>query len=238
MHYLLIRMLPLLMSSGLLLTGNAIASDAPVAQPVALSMIDARYETLSQRIDLTLPARSRQWQLLRSTQQIEMWDVGADERQSWQRNPGGEIDYRHIFLQQKSSVDYTEGDLRSVGRYPQWRQLSAVINPALLQQLSARGPVQVLGRTATRYTGEVAGVEMEVWWLAELSLPALVRRVDARQEVSIRLLALQVGDAVQHEFTDTTHYAHLDFADLGDMEADPLVQKLHLAEGHHGDAHY
>ena len=215
---------------GVLFGANLQASnEVRNANPV----IAAQYETRSIQLARRPQASRHRWHLLRSARQVEVWNSGGAQRQRWQRSTNGAIDYSRIFLQPRKSVDYTAGDLRSLGRYPDWGQLTGVIDPAVLRQLTPSGNVEVLGRQAERYLGQVNGVDMEIWWLSDLELPALVRRVHGDREVSIHLLDLQTGGAASQSFVDTGSYDHLDYADLGDMEADPFVQKLQLAEGGH-----
>ncbi|HHM05062.1 MAG TPA: hypothetical protein ENJ19_04885 [Gammaproteobacteria bacterium] len=202
---------------------------AQASRPV----IAAQFETRSIQLARRPQASRHRWHLLRSVRQVEVWNEGEAQRQRWQRRANGVIDYSHLFLQPRKSVDYTAGDLRSLGRYPDWMQLRGVIDSAVLRQLTPSGNVEVLGRQAERYLGQVNGVDMEIWWLSDLELPALVRRVHGDREVSIHLLDLQTGGAASQSFVDTGSYDHLDYADLGDMEADPFVQKLQLAEGGH-----
>ncbi len=196
-------------------------------------LIAAQYETRSIQLARRPQASRHRWHLLRSARQVEVWNAGESQRQRWQRADPGAIEYSHLFTGARKSVDYTAGDLRSLGRYPDWKQLTGVIDPAVLRQLTRSGQVAVLGRQAERYLGQVNGVDMEIWWLAEVQLPALVRRVYGDREVSIHLLDLQTGEAVSPSFADSGDYDHLDYADLGDLEADPFVQQLQLAEGGH-----
>lgn len=221
---------------GLILTlmlGIVMPLPLPAAEYGLQGTIAAQYETRSIQLARRPQSGTHRWNLLRSAAQVEVWNEGDNQHQRWWQDDDGSIGYSRLFTQQRKSVDYTAGDLRALGRYPARQQLHSVIDPALLGRLRQTGSVAVLGREAQRYQGQVDGVDMEVWWLADLALPALVRRVYGDREVSIHLLSLRVAGAGASVFADTANYDHLDYADLGDMESDPFVQQLQLAEGGH-----
>ncbi len=216
-------------------TAEALAQgDTPAeAGKTAAVLVAAQYETRNIQLARRPKATSHRWYLLRTPRQVATWGEGRAQRQRWQRGVTGDIALSRIFPAEHKRVDYEPGDLRTLGRYPDWRRLQGIIAPGLLGRLQPSGSVAVLGRTAERYLGQVDGVDVEVLWLADLGLPALVRQVFGDREASLHLQALYTDDEAPWGFVDTANYDHLDYADLGDMEADPFVARISRAEGGH-----
>lgn len=199
--------------------------------------VAAQYETRSIQLAHRPQARTQRWYLLRSEQRIETWAEDASERQLWQRDADGEIRHARLFPADRRVVDYQAGDLRALGRYPDWRRLGELIDAGLLDRLKDTGPVSVLNREARRYQGQIDGVDLEIWWLPRERLPALLRRGFGDREIAVHLLALHPLARNPWPQADSRGYTHIDYTDLGDMEADPFVQKLHAAEAHAGHDH-
>lgn len=213
------------------------ASDTTLRLPtpaVHLPALSARYETRIIQLAHRPRAENHTWYLARDAHQVEVWNEAAVRRQVWHQADDGAVDYSRLFIRERKRVDYTAGDLRSLGRYPVWAQIYSVIDPAVLSQLKLTGKVRVLGRQAERYQGQVHGVDMEIVWLPDAALPALVRRVYGDSEVSMHLVALHTGKDAPWPRIDTRDYDAIDYADLGDMEADPFVRQLHVSENGHG----
>lgn len=217
--------------AGLWLLLAAWAPGTSAAEPAPYRPIAAEYETRVIQLAHRPQAQNRRWHLLRADRHIETWDAEDAQRHVWQRSPAGEVSYAHVFPAQQRVVDYAAGDLRALGRYPDWAQLAEVLEPGLLGRLQKTGTVKVLGRTAQRYQGQLDGVDLEVHWLESERLPALVRRGYGDRQVSIHLLALHPQDRSPWPPAETAAYTRLDYSDLGDLEADPFVQSLPARQG-------
>lgn len=202
--------------------------------------VAAQYETRSIQLAHRPQARTQRWYLLRSERRIETWAEDAKdagERQLWQRDTAGEIRHARLFPADRRVVDYQPGDLRALGRYPDWQRLGELIDAGLLDRLKDTGPVTVLNREARRYQGQIDGVDLEIWWLLRERLPALLRRGTGDREIALHLLALHPLADTPWPPADSDGFVHLDYTDLGDMEADPFVQRLHANEGHAKHGH-
>ena len=89
-----------------------------------------------------------------------------------------------------------------------------------------------------RYVGEFGGSRWDVTLHIEQRLPV---RIERRRDGIIErteLVALHALAAAPWQPTPTDTYPFIDYADLGDMESDPFVQKVHRLLGHApGHAH-
>lgn len=153
----------------------------------------------------------------------------------WLRDDKGNISLQRLFHKQQRSIEYAPSDLRSLGRYPEWKHRAQLVGPGLLSRLTKTDMVTVQGYKAERYQGQLNGMDIEILWLAEYRLPALVRRVVADREVSIHLLELHPLESAPWQAKDVSNYQTMDFADMGDNEADAFIAGLsHQSTGQHG----
>lgn len=178
-------------------------------------------------------AQGWDWYWWRQPDRVETRDAGGNTGQIWEASKNGQVTYWRVFHKNKRVIEYTPGDLRALGQHPDWPTITKVIDPTLLTtKLQPVGKVEILGRQAQRYQGQVNGVEFEVWWLDREQVPALVRQVSEHREETLRLKAIYPLQESPWARSQIVDYVHLDYADLGDKESDPFVRSLL-----HGEAH-
>lgn len=174
--------------------------------------------------------------LVRAADRIEYRQQG-EPVELWRQTPDG-INRLELFAAEKRSVAWAPGDLRTVGRMPQWQQLASPINPQLRDKLKRDGTAKALGLSAERYRGESAeGKPIALEWLADEGLPAYYRTGPAKPKAGdagfyeltlVKLERLPAADA----FTATDGYRETDYTDLGDMELDPFAANYLKRNGH------
>lgn len=163
--------------------------------------------------------------VVRDAHRVE-YRVSGEPIRVW-RQGGDGVEHRQIFPTDGKVVIYTPGDLRALGRAPDWARLSGLVDPALRGQLKASGAIKVAGEAARRYRGIREGARVELAWLQAAALPARYRlgTGKSRFELTLRKLAQRpTGEA----FTRTDAYRELDYADIGDMEMDPFAKRYIL----------
>ena len=203
---------------------NVIADDSEQS-------ISAAYESRFIKLAIRPQASKHQWQFIRSDNRVEKRTNKQGQIEVWKRDKG-EISYSHIFIKQKRMVEYTSGDLRSLGQYPQWDLVKYIIDPEMLNKLQKIGDTKVKGYTASKYKGQLKGVDYEITWINDLKLPAVIRQVRNGSENSVHLKELYTQGEMPWKAIDTTNYLAMDYADLGDNEADPVWGNLALEHGH------
>lgn len=213
-------------------TASALASTS--ANPVSASVLRAEYRVRDARGERTLV-------LVRSDDRIE-YRMQGEPAEVWRKTPDG-IARLELFADDKRSVAWSPGDLRTTGRMPQWPQLASPIHPELRTRLQRGGDSKVLGAAAARYRGESAeGQPIALDWIEAEGLPAYYRsgprkaKPDDAGAYELRLIGLERVPAGM-AFTDTAGYRETDYADLGDMELDPFAASYlkHRGDGHsHG----
>lgn len=195
---------------------KALESDPPQALVAEYTVRDARGE--------------RTLVLVRDAERVE-YRIQDEPIQLWRQTADG-IAHLELFPQERRSIAYAPGDLRTLDRVPQWTRLTGLIDPALLTRLRRTGSGHAFDEVLARHRGDDAnGDKVTLDWLETDALPAYFRSGAGDTAYVLRLHKLQRirADAA---FTSTADYRELDYADLGDMELDPFVARYLRRHGH------
>lgn len=168
--------------------------------------------------------------LVRSDARVEYRLAGEPVR-VWESGADGLV-HREVFVADGRVVSYMPGDLRALGRNPEWSQLSHLVAPALRAQLQEKGTTKVSvahEAPARRYRGDVRGVPVQLDWLEAADLPARYRSGKGRAAYVLELRSLEQRPAGV-AFTATDGLREIDYADIGDMELDPFARR-YIREG-------
>jgi hypothetical protein len=230
---------------GLDSSGCASSPKGSINRMSPISPIAARYLVTIDRARsgqaLANPQRLT-WYFYRSEQQIALLKGGVDE--VWVRDTQNRISFERVFHADERVVDYRTGELATLHVKVDWSALSCFVDPAELAQLkqvsrTGKGPNarwRMSGALSDsmnggKYGGMQVGLgkdRLTVDWLPALQLPQrLTRNLQDGTTVQMELVASapdplpgwpQVG-------AQSAHYLHLDAADFGDMDYDPVVRK-------------
>jgi hypothetical protein len=127
-----------------------------------------------------------------------------------------------VFPGEKTTVEYTEGQLRALGTARSWQQLGSLLpaHPAKLGlKLVGTGTFQQ--RKTQRFEGQLNGERVVVQWLETEQLAAQI----TLKNRTITLQKLVLGRPALARETETKRYRRIDAADLGDLEHDPFVKR-------------
>ena len=207
---------------------TAMANETADRQPVAAQYRETRHVTGEDE-------ESADWYLIRQRNQVEI--IRGDYAEVWQRDERGELTLSRVFHGDRKLIQYTPGELRTQGRQNDWSVLNTVIDPRLLSALKQVGTAIFLDRPALRYEGKLGGEQIELLWLAEEGLVARLVRSNRDASVALdlkNLLSSPDASWPHSSLARTDGYAHLDGADLGDMEYDPFVQRVLAGDSAHG----
>lgn len=208
-----------------------VAPDGALRAAQASPDLVAVYESSSSRESQNAVRAEQVWNLRREADRVEYRYPAKGYVEIWERTRGGEIALSGVFTELRRIVNYTSGDLRALGRYPEWAMVGSLIDPAALGRLEHSGGGTVLGRQAQRFIGRVGDEDIEILWLEDNALPALIRQVGPAGERRLRLLHLDSLAAGSEGRQETAGYERIDFADMGDNESDPFVKRLLHGEG-------
>jgi hypothetical protein len=184
-------------------------------------------------------AETQDWYLWRQTASVAMQERNGKSGHLWRRDSNNQISYQWLFPIAKKAIIYYPGDLRALQQYPDWKKLAGVIDPALLgSALTAHGEVTIRNRRARRYRGRVDGQEIEVLWLEQEQLAARVHRRRKEDQEIVELKELYPLEQSPWPRLEAVGYESMDYADVGDKEADPFVRAFLRGGGRtHGHAH-
>jgi hypothetical protein len=170
-------------------------TDAPLAARYRVAVIAGSNASGSTG---TSVVRQQEWVFWRQAGTVAINKGGTEE--IWQRDAHGRISLQRVLHAQRTVVDYSAGELATLGIEVDWSELCRFGSAA--------------GTT---------GVE----WDGSLNLPArLTQLINGRTLVRFDLLEAQPGAPADWDLPShrSAGYAHIDAADFGDMAYDPAVR--------------
>lgn len=221
----------------LLLGAPPLFANQPPAVPAAAATTTA-LPSLAARYQFQVGNRRSDWYLLRDANRIVIYDAASGQAKLWEKDAHGEIEFSRVFAADRRVVEYAPGEVKARGPVPDWNALASIVAPRDLASLRKVGERKVLGRNAIILTGKADGAKVQVWWLPQERLPAMVQQGQGSKAVRLVLRELRPQPASEWNWAEPATlaaYTRLDAADLGDMEYDPFVQKVLHQDGHsHG----
>jgi hypothetical protein len=205
-----------------LLLWVAVATGEPVAATYVLRASSGSEE------------RAAEFVLVRTEQVVEVQDKASGMVERWERDPSGKVFYSRIFLDAGKIIEFQPADFASAGVTDNWETIRSVLSPASLQELTARGHGRTLDVRTDLYRGEVEGARVAVAWIADIGLPAQIERKGAAARSRLQLTSLERGSAASAFLVPKAQvesFEHIDFADLGDREGDPVIEGLLAQSG-------
>lgn len=207
---------------------NDIVAQAVVASPAPTS--------LAAHFDLQIDSQRTDWYLWRDRDSIETANAGSGRGEVWERQGESMYSYSRIFHNERKVVEYTPGELKTRNVDPDWDQLGSIMSPRQLGLLKRVDSKTMFGQRAIHYRGRLNGEKIDLWWLEQSRLPALLQRTVDHRRVTLRLKEIKAASPVSWPRADASAvaaYGHIDASDFGDMETDPFVARVLEEDGHH-----
>jgi hypothetical protein len=170
------------------------------------------------------------WYFYRDAEQVALLKGNVDE--IWSRDVQQRVRFMRVFHDDARVVDYSTGELLTLHVKADWGALSRFVDPSELAQLK-RVSVQGQARDARwRLTGWLEEgsrqTHVTVDWSPALQLPKrLVRHTKGGTTVRMTLVETAALPKPSWPLVGAraSNYLHLDAADFGDMDYDPVVRK-------------
>ena len=219
-----------------LLAASPLYAREPPAAPPATATLPSQ----AARYQFQVGNRSSDWYLIRDARRIVIYDAASGQAKIWEKDARGEIEFSRVFAADRRVVEYAPGEVKARGPVPDWNALASIVAPSDLAKLRKVGERKVLGRNATILAGKAAGTKVQVWWLPQEGLPAMLQQGQGSKAVRLVLRELRPQPASEWNWAEPATlaaYTRLDAADLGDMEYDPFVRKVLHLDGHNHEAH-
>ncbi len=190
------------------------------------------------------------WRVWRDDARVEVLQLDSNSGEAWLRsgasvstNSGASqnepLFFLRLFHTDRTTIEYTPAELGVLGMTNSWRRAQLLIDPAALQQLQAVARATWQGRRSVTYRGEIDGDRISIDWLVDDRLPARVQRHSGDTTTVITLHELHPLASAPWQRPPSADYRVIDYADLGDMERDPFVQRalsmIPGGEHHHHD---
>jgi hypothetical protein len=222
-----------LVAAGLLAT--SVQAHEPLAKPAVAWRVQTQAPPIVARYVVTVERRSNgkqhgkqqhTWYFDRGADRVAVLKGNVDE--VWYRDAQERISFERVFHDDARVVDYNTGELATLHVNVDWAALSRFVDPAELAQLklvSKKGN----GRDVQWHLRGGVGKEyLDVVWLPAFELPQrLTRYVPGASTVHMQLIATAQSPQPNWPVVGekSVNYLHLDAADFGDMDYDPVVRK-------------
>jgi len=211
------------------------AHDAPLRASALVSVngelapVAARYAVTIERATAgssRVKSQQHTWYFYRDAERIALLKGSVDE--VWFRDAHQRVSFERVFHDDERVVDYSTGELATLNVTVDWAALSTFVDPSELAQLKVVSK-QGKGKDArVHLRGRVGQEQVTVDWLPALQLPqSLTRQVNGGVTVRMVMLASSSGPLPNWPVigAKSVNYLHLDAADFGDMDDDPVVRK-------------
>lgn len=174
--------------------------------------------------------KTSSWYLWRSNKRIEIQNLSKPIGEVWEKLPGGQVGFTWLHHGEHFAVRYSAADLRLLHNASTWPAKAGLVSPVLLEQLRLNGIKDFHGYVGEYYSGQVGEYFLEVLWLPQLKLPARLKQRYDGQLSRTELIELHALAKSPWHPLPSASYDDMDFADIGDNEAHPLVG-VHLRPG-------
>ncbi len=231
----------IIVAAGCCLAVSAVAHQAaPKAEPARvgaaataaaapLAPIAARYQVTVTRRDASKRLRtlSDTWYFERTERRISL--IKGDIEELWTRDAAGTIRFERVFHADQRVVDYTAGELATLGVAVSWDGLATFFDA---RELSALTPVKGAPRGLQRYGGKSAGRSLQIDWSSQVGLPVRLARLSPDGSKKFELIETHATAPASWPVPGAraADYLHVDSADFGDMEYDAFVRKAEAVD--------
>ncbi len=197
------------------------------ANPYPLGDLAARFKVSFQPVGARKgsSAQIQTWTLARSADRITLIKGAIEE--IWSRDAQGQIGLSRIFRDDRHVVDYSAGELKTLGVLPRWETIGTLFDEAAIRYLKPGGVTRLAGREVYRFSGKLGAERIELAWDAKSRLPARLVRTGPNGRVQFDLLQTQATAPAEWQpaGAESATFQRIDAADFGDMESNPFVRK-------------
>lgn len=192
------------------------------AEPAPLS---ARFAVSTRAAGAKAATQGAVWTFHRNAERIALLKGGIDE--IWSRDAQGRISFERVFHEHAKVTDYSPGELATLGVAVDWAALATFVDAHELSSLRLKGRSGQGAGLRLSLAGNLRGEALRVDWLPALQLPALLTRLGpggARTRIALLQQAAVAPAGWPQPGVRSAGYLHLDAADFGDMDYEPVVR--------------
>lgn len=209
---------------------SASAQTCNVPQAVEADYTVTEYDTNGQ-------AKSYPLNVIRSGNQVVYQYPASQMADVWTLEQGNQLSLARYFDAHRRGIEYYAGDLRSLQEHKdnRWQKLAHVVDVSGFspQGRSGSGCDEVAQYRNSGY---------QIDYLAAYQLPkSMTFYLNGKPTVSYRLNKIGASADFKGLMNSYQRYRSLDFADIGDSEADPFVRRMinmgFIEHHHENDGH-
>jgi hypothetical protein len=170
------------------------------------------------------------WRFWRAPDRLVSENLTTRTGEEWQRE-GATLFHKQLFHADGRGIEFQMDDLRIAGRLPQWTRQALLADPRVLTALTVKRSAWRDGHPLRQYAGAVDGTHWDITLRVDVMLPVTIERRQPRLSERTELIEVHALDAAPWQPTPADAYPLIDYTDLGDMAADPFVQKVQKLTG-------
>jgi hypothetical protein len=211
--------------------GTAAAAAAQTATSLAHAAeelpppLSARFAVTRTTAGQPAKAQRSEWFFHRNEEQVALMKGAIDE--VWLRDARGRVSFQRVFHEHAKVTDYSSGELATLGIAVDWLALATLVGASERTGLKETARSGRGASLRVRLEGRVGTERLRVDWMPALQLPALVLRSQAGG-ASTRIELLTHATTAPANWPQpgvrSANYLHLDAADFGDMDYEPVVR--------------
>jgi hypothetical protein len=202
--------------------GPSVAEAAEAAPPPGLV---AEFRSEQFAAGAKVPAQATSWRIWRESGRVWRESPDLQVAELWQLD-GSVIFHTRYFIAERRGIEFQPDDLAMIEKQHGWAQIAQLVPPEILRTLPVTESGVRDGHNWRRYQGEYESVRWDVTWREDLRLPVVMEREAAGRRERLVLVGIWQAGAAPWSPTPVTDYQVLEFADLGDNERDPFVQRV------------
>lgn len=194
-------------------------------QKISQNKLSARYiMTQYINVQLTKKITRTAFDLIRSdANRVTYHYPNAGITDLWWLDDHQEIRLIKAFNKQQRAIEYEPLEVAMLVKQ-RWPKLQHLIAPVVLKKLKVRTRDDAGCLSSTHYTGFVDNIRVDVVWLDQLAMPKTLTWQDNKGKTEYVLQSLAPENTALLKKVDD--FDTTDFADIGDNEADPFLNKM------------
>jgi len=181
-----------------------------------------------------VPVEQHEWLVWKYANRVQLQQKGASYSVIWERMKDGGLQRREVYPTYKTVITYQPGDAIVLGVRNSWEDNASLFDGSLLASLEAKSDMQLYGQHGMLYEGSLRGHSYKVLWNPDIEIPLVIEILSATGAECITLVESfdphKDRRYIRPDVNDD--YDDIDYADIGDEEAHPLVQALPHTQHH------
>lgn len=191
------------------------------------SEIACLFETSTQVKGAEQPDGRYAWQMWRSKQEVEVYQMGSREGEAWTLDGGGGVMQSRILHPDRTEVVFNAMELKILGKPVNWSRCCSLVAPEFLQQSLHKTGTQIfLGCEVQEFKGVVGAQEWTVLWDPKDEIAVAIEIEHAGRISRTVLREKHVLGEQPWPRLRSRGYEQIAYTELGDNDTDPRIKRI------------